>query len=181
MLLDATYGALLRNRLTGMPDERAAAEAARRKKAAERRGKAPAQARPATARPAKAAPARSASPEPAVAVEPVRKPAWLRIVGWIAFAVALVLFVVFVVLWVRGDIPRSQQSYPLPGLATGFLIIGIWTALGPWLYRSRSTATRVGKYVLAGVFTIVIYPAVVAIVGALAEWMVSLIPGSPLH
>ena len=94
---------------------------------------------------------------------------------------ALALFVVFVVLWIRGDISRTQQLYPLPGLASGFLIIGIWTALGPWLYRSGSIAARAGKYVLAGLITIVIYPAVVTLVGALAEYIVSLIPGSPLH
>jgi hypothetical protein len=169
-----------------MPDERAASEAARRKKAADRKGKAPATAKPAQARPATTRPAstRPVAAQPARALLPaesIRKPAWLRILGWITFAVALALFVVFVVLWVRGDISRAQQLYPLPGLATGFLIIGIWTALGPWLYRSRSTAARAGKYVLAGVITIGIYPAAVTLVGALAEYIVSLFPGSPLH
>jgi hypothetical protein len=164
--------ALPRNKLTGMPDERAASEAARRKKAADRRGTTPPAAR--TSPPAR-------TPPPAQPAPPVRKPLWLRIVGWVAYAIAVALFVVFVVLWIRGDISRGQQLYPLPGFATGFLIVGIWTALGPRLYRSHSTATRAGKYVAAVVVTVIIYPAFVTAVATVAEYIVSLVPGSPLH
>jgi hypothetical protein len=137
MLLDASGGVLLGNKLTGMPDERVAS--------------------------------------------PVHRALWLRIVGWVAYTIALALFVVFVVLWIRGDISKGEQLYPLPGFATGFLIIGIWTVLGPWLYKSRSTATRVGKYVLAVVVSVGIFPTAVTLVSAVAGWIVSLIPGSPLH
>jgi predicted anti-sigma-YlaC factor YlaD len=140
MLLDASGGALLGNRLTVMPDERAVPRAA-----------------------------------------PVRRALWLRIVGWAAYAIALALLVVFVVLWIRGDISKGQQLYPLPGFATGFLIIGVWTYLGSWLYKSRSTATRVGKYVLAVLVSVGIFPTAVTLVSAVAGWIVSLIPGSPLH
>ena len=112
---------------------------------------------------------------------PPHRALWLRIVGLAAYAIALALLVVFVVLRIRGDISEGQQLYPLPGFATGFLIIGVWTYLGPWLYKSRSTATRVGKYVLAVLISVGIFPTAVTLVSAVAGWIVSLIPGSPLH
>ncbi len=114
--------------------------------------------------------------ERAVAAAP-RRITPLRVVGWAAYLVALVLFVVFVVMWIRGDVATNQQLYPIPGIAAGFLVIGIWTALGPALYKSRSTATRVGKYVLAVVVSVGVFPTLVTIVSGLAGWLVSLDPG----
>jgi hypothetical protein len=151
-----------------MPDDRAASEAARRQKAAARRGASPL---PTSLPPVVAQPQRV----------PQRRPTALRIVGWAAYVVALAIFVVFVVQWVHDEIPVGQQLYPLPGIAAAFLIIGIWTILGPSLYNSRSTATRAGKYVLAVVVTIIFYPLIVTGISSLAQWVVSLIPGSPLH
>jgi hypothetical protein len=103
--------------------------------------------------------------------------AWLRTVGWVAYIATLVAIAVFVVLSVQGLIPKTQQLYPLPGVIAGLLIIGLWTAIGPALYKSRSTATRVGKYVLAILVTIVVFPLVVTGVSTLSEWIVSLFPG----
>jgi predicted anti-sigma-YlaC factor YlaD len=114
--------------------------------------------------------------ERAVAAAP-RRITPLRVVGWAAYLVALVLFVVFVVMWIRGDVATNQQLYPIPGIAAGFLVIGIWTALGPALYKSRSTATLVGKYVLAVVVSVGVFPTLVTIVSGLAGWLVSLDPG----
>ncbi len=132
MLLEASGRMLLRNTLSVMPDDRAAAPAARRS-------------------------------------------TLLRVVGWVAYLITIVLVVLFVILSIRGDIPKGQQLYPLPGIASVFLILGVWTVLGPALYRSRSTATRAGKYVIAGILTIVFYPIVVTGVSSLAAWIVSLI------
>jgi hypothetical protein len=159
MLLEPSKRMLARNTLTVMPDERAAAEAARRKKAAARQTRGPAPA------------------ETTAQTVPSRRVTPLKIVGWVAYLVAAVIFVLFVLLWIRGDISKSQQLYPLPGVASGFLIVGVWTVLGPALYRSRTTATRAGKYVLAVLVTIIFYPLIVTGVSSLAEWIVSLFPG----
>ena len=115
------------------------------------------------------------------AAVPQRRLTWLNVVGWVSYLIAVAVLVVFVLLWIHGDISKAQQLYPLPGLASGFLIVGIWTALGPALYGSRTTASRAGKYVVAVLLTVLFYPVVVSGVGALAEWVVSLVPGSPLH
>jgi hypothetical protein len=99
----------------------------------------------------------------------------LKIVGWVAYLITLVLFALFVILWIRGDIPKGQELYPLPGIASVFLIVGVWTVLGPALYSSRSAATRAGKYVMAAILTVVFYPVIVTGVSSLAAWIVSLI------
>jgi hypothetical protein len=132
MLLDAPGRMLIRNTLSVMPDDLAAAPATRRG-------------------------------------------TLLRIVGWVAYAITLVLFALFVILSIRGDVPKGQELYPLPGITSVFLIVGVWTVLGPALYRSRSTATRAGKYVIAAILTVVFYPLVVTGVSSLAAWIVSLI------
>lgn len=87
----------------------------------------------------------------------------------------------FVVLWIHNDVPKTDQLYPLPGIASALLIIGLWTIIGPALYKSRSTATRVGKYVLGVLLSIIFYPIVVTGLSSFAAWIVSLVPGSPLH
>jgi hypothetical protein len=132
MLLEAPGRMVLRNTLSVMPDDRAAAPA-------------------------------------------VRRSTLLRVVGWVAYLITIVLVALFVILSIRGDIPKGQELYPLPGIASVFLIVGVWTVLGPALYRSRSTATRAGKYVIAAILTIVFYPIVVTGVSSLAAWIVSLI------
>jgi magnesium-transporting ATPase (P-type) len=141
-----------------MPDDRAASEAARRKKASARRV---------------APPATRNAPTP----ETVRRVTVLRIVGWAAYLVAIVLFVVFIVESIGGNVPTSQQFYPIPGVATVFLIVGIWSTLATVLWNSRSTATRVGKYIVAVLVTIIVYPLLVTILSDVASWLVSLDPG----
>jgi hypothetical protein len=123
----------------------------------------------------------SVMPDDRVAGPAARRSTLLKIVGWVSYFITVALFVLFVVLWIRGDVPKQQELYPLPGIASAFLIIGVWTVLGPALYRSRSTATRAGKYVIAVILTILFYPIVVTGVSSLAAWIVSLVPGSPLH
>ena len=157
MLLEASGRMLRRNTLSVMPDDRAASEAARRKNAAARQGK---------KSPAKSDPA----PPPARGVTP------LKFVGWGAYLVAIVLVVVFIVESINGNISAGQLLYPLPGVATVFLVIGIWSTLATALWKSRSTATRAGKYVLAVLVTIVVYPLLVTIVSDIAVWLVSLDP-----
>ncbi len=120
-------------------------------------------------------------PDDRAAAPAARRSTLLRVVGWVAYAITLALFALFVILWTRGDVPKAQELYPLPGIVSVFLIAGVWTVLGPALYRSRSTATQVGKYVIAVILTVVFYPIVVTGVSSLAAWIVSLIPGSPLH
>ena len=100
----------------------------------------------------------------------------LKVVGWVAYLVAIVLVVVFIVESINGKIPASQLLYPLPGAATVFLVIGIWSILATALWKSRSTATRTGKYILAVLVTIVVYPLLVTIVSDIAVWLVSLDP-----
>jgi hypothetical protein len=146
---------LRRNTLSVMPDDRAASEAARRKTAAVRQGK--------------KSPAKS-DPAPARRVTP------LKIVGWGAYLVAIVLVVIFIVESINGNISSGQQLYPLPGVATVFLVIGIWSTLATALWKSRSTATRAGKYILAVLVAIVVYPLLVTIVSDIAVWLVSLDP-----
>jgi hypothetical protein len=141
-----------------MPDERAAAEAARRKKAAARQ------------------PPKAPVAPPATTPEPARRATPLKIVGWVAYLVALVILVVFVLESIHGSIPTSQQLYPLPGLAAAFVVIGVWSVLGPFLYASRSTATRAGKYVLAALATVILFPLLVTIASDIALWIVSLDP-----
>ena len=120
-------------------------------------------------------------PDDRAAAPAARRSTLLKVVGWVAYAITIALFVLFVILWTRNDIPKGDELYPLPGIASVFLIVGVWTVLGPALYRSRSTATRAGKYVIAVILTIVFYPLVVTGVSSLAAWIVSLIPGSPLR
>jgi hypothetical protein len=98
-------------------------------------------------------------------------------VGWAAYVVAIALFVVFIVESIGGNIPASQQFYPIPGVATVFLIVGVWSTLATVLWKSRSTATRVGKYIVAVLVTIILYPLLVTIVSDAATWLVSLDPG----
>jgi 4-amino-4-deoxy-L-arabinose transferase-like glycosyltransferase len=100
----------------------------------------------------------------------------LKIAGWVAYLVAIVLVVVFIVESIGGTIPKSQQLYPLPGVAAVFLVLGIWSVLATVLWKSRSTATRVGKYILAVLVTIIVYPLLVTIVSDLALWVVTLDP-----
>jgi len=117
----------------------------------------------------------SVMPDDLAAAAATRRGTLLKIVGWVAYGITLVLFALFVILSIRGDIPKGQELYPLPGIASVFLIVGVWTVLGPALYRSRSTATRAGKYVIAAILTVVFYPLVVTGVSSLAAWIVSLI------
>jgi len=141
-----------------MPDDRAASEAARRKKAAARQ-----------------VPRQAAKNSPTT--EPARRVTPLKIVGWAAYLVAIVLVVVFIVESINGNIPTSQQLYPIPGAAAALLVIGIWSTLATVLWKSRSTATRAGKYILAVLVTIIVYPLLVTVVSDIAIWLVSLDPG----
>ena len=117
---------------------------------------------------------------PDVAV-PSRRVTPLKVVGWVAYLLTLAVLVWFIVLWIHNDIPKTAQLYPLPGLASLLLIIGLWTIIGPALYKSRSTATRAGKYAIGVLLSILFYPIVVTGLSSIAAWIVSLVPGSPLH
>ena len=105
----------------------------------------------------------------------------LKVVGWVAYFLTLAVLAWFIILWIHNDVPKTDQLYPLPGIASALLIVGLWTIIGPALYKSRSTATRVGKYVLGVLLSILFYPIVVTGLSSFAAWIVSLVPGSPLH
>ena len=112
---------------------------------------------------------------------PQRRITRLKVAGWVAYLLTLAVLAWFVVLWIHNDVPPAQQLYPLPGIASVLLIVGLWTIIGPALYKSRSTATRAGKYVLGVLLTVLFYPIIVTGLSSFAAWIVSLIPGSPLH
>jgi hypothetical protein len=157
MLLDGRGRMPSPNTLSVMPDERAASEAARRKKAAARR-----------------TPTSGAKTPDAPGA--TRRISVVKVAGWVAYLVALVLLVIFVVESIGGHVQKSQQLYPIPGIATIFIVLGIWSVLVTVLWNSRSTATRVGKYVLAVLVTVVVFPLLVTIVSGVAEYIIALDP-----
>jgi threonine/homoserine/homoserine lactone efflux protein len=90
----------------------------------------------------------------------------LRVVGWVAYAVALGFFVAFIVQVLNESDPNAGASLVLPTVAIAFCVIGLWCALGPVLAESRSRGRRIRNLIIAAVATVVVGGLLVPVIAS---------------
>jgi hypothetical protein len=108
---------------------------------------------------------------------PRRQVSPFRIIGWLAYGAAVLVFVAFVAQMLMSADPNGPAAPQLPIAIVACCAVGLWCAIGPIFWESPTVARRVRNFVIAGLFTVIVYPLLVALVIELAGVTAALVSG----
>jgi NADH:ubiquinone oxidoreductase subunit 6 (subunit J) len=99
----------------------------------------------------------------------------LRVIGWVAYALAVVVFILFIVQLDVSSDPNGAAPLLLPIIAICLCTVGLWCALGPVLWESRSRGRRARNVVIAIVVNAIVAPLLVPLIVSVGSLIADLI------
>jgi hypothetical protein len=100
----------------------------------------------------------------------------LRIIGWVAYALAVVVFVLFMIQLGLSSDPNGPAPLLLPIVTICLCSAGLWCSLGSVISETRSSGRRARNLVIAIVANAILAPLLVPVlvsVGSLIADLVS--------